>query len=989
MVSFLKKHSHTLGILLVVFLILCTNLSWGKYLTGWDNLQTDLNPILGVKRAFFGVWQEYQSMGLLAGMGHAADLVRAVSMVVLSYILPQWAIRFGFHILMLAVGALGAARLVGESLHKKSRLVIFIAGLWYLLNFGAIQILFIPFESFTVMYGILPWAVWSFLRVLHAPKDRIKTELLRFTFVNILLTPQGVSQQLFVVYALMLGFLFCGQFFATRTITLVKRALIAILIVLAVNSFWLAPQVYFLKTTGTVVTQAKANQLHTDNIFDQNLTKGHIQDFLLMRGFHYDLMRTSETNGLFAAWRAHFAHSYIYVALWILALFPLVGLFVPSRFRWGFVASYLFISIALILQTPPWSWINDLLRHNGFIAQVFRSPFTKVIVPYALVASYLSAQTARSIIKLFQDDKNKKIVGSVIIALVLLVGFPAFRGQYFSPRMRVSIPQDYFDLQSYLQNQDKTSRVALFPEYTYWGWYQTRWGYLGSGFLWYGIEQPVISRTFDVWSLSSESYFWEVKSALESENPKQLEQVLQKYKVRYLIVDSSLIAYGNNPKALQSDRTKEMFERSVNIHYVRQWGGLSLYEYVSPNVTNSWIEIDKGIPNIGPRVTVTNEDTAYAQYGSYTTSLEKPYDVYFPFLGLGSQSRTASQNTRIQKNKNTFIVDQKLEKNMPVFATILPQTGESTGYATSMNTSSSLSVPLQLVQISGDYLHIEFPEVLVSEPPVRDAYVNNYNSVGNVSFEHSNKGAVLQGKNGAQPNVSYTIASIPQSMGYMIEVDTNAIKGRRPYFAILDQTKYQQVLDDRLTKDTSFYIVPPHYQYGVGYIASLYNYSYAGIPVATEIQHIRVYGFPYTTLKSIYMSKANTIQSGFIHVPEQMEHPSYYLYTAGFSIGEQQSKNTIVLHQSYSDGWEAYTMQKSPNGLAQTFPWFFGTRLEKHVLVNNWANGWELSQNKNQHVVIIFWPQYLEFVGLGIVVITLIATAYYVHTHKRSDSLKK
>jgi len=209
-------------------------------------------------------------------------------------------------------------------------------------------------------------------------------------------------------------------------------------------------------------------------------------------------------------------------------------------------------------------------------------------------------------------------------------------------------------------------------------------------------------------------------------------------------------------------------------------------------------------------------------------------------------------------------------------------------------------------------------------------------------------------------------------MGYMIEVDTKTIKGRKPYFAVLDQTKYQQGIEDRLQSDTAYYSIPPHYQYGVGYIASLYNYSYRGIPVETEIQNIRVYSFPFMALKSIYMAKANTIQNGTVQIPKKVEHATYYAYTITLDTDASKNDKTLILYQSYNEGWEAYILSEPPGFFARTFPWFFGTRLEKHVLVNNWANGWEIPQNtrKDQNIVIIFWPQYLEFVGLGLLVIT-------------------
>jgi len=42
--------------------------------------------------------------------------------------------------------------------------------------------------------------------------------------------------------------------------------------------------------------------------------------------------------------------------------------------------------------------------------------------------------------------------------------------------------------------------------------------------------------------------------------------------------------------------------------------------------------------------------------------------------------------------------------------------------------------------------------------------------------------------------------------------------------------------------------------------------------------------------------------------------------------------------------------------------------LKEHVLVNGWENGWSFdsAQDKKLNLVIVFWPQYLEFVGLGL-----------------------
>ena len=66
------------------------------------------------------------------------------------------------------------------------------------------------------------------------------------------------------------------------------------------------------------------------------------------------------------------------------------------------------------------------------------------------------------------------------------------------------------------------------------------------------------------------------------------------------------------------------------------------------------------------------------------------------------------------------------------------------------------------------------------------------------------------------------------------------------------------------------------------------------------------------------------------------------------------------------------------------------TILLDHFLVNNWANGWRLNvgskmpevgsenlqtsnlQPPTSNIVIIFWPQYLEFIGFALLIFSFL-----------------
>src|SRR5947209_3302816 len=97
-----------IGLLLVISLTLfITNYIPGTYLTGWDNLHPEFNFWLNIKRSIFSVWQEYQGLGLLAGMAHASDLPHQLLLLLASAVLPNNLLRYFYHFLMIFVGMSG------------------------------------------------------------------------------------------------------------------------------------------------------------------------------------------------------------------------------------------------------------------------------------------------------------------------------------------------------------------------------------------------------------------------------------------------------------------------------------------------------------------------------------------------------------------------------------------------------------------------------------------------------------------------------------------------------------------------------------------------------------------------------------------------------------------------------------------------------------------------------------------------------------------
>ena len=127
----------------------------------------------------------------------------------------------------------------------------------------------------------------------------------------------------------------------------------------------------------------------------------------------------------------------------------------------------------------------------------------------------------------------------------------------------------------------------------------------------------------------------------------------------------------------------------------------------------------------------------------------------------------------------------------------------------------------------------------------------------------------------------------------------------------------------------------------------------------------------------------------------EVAHPNSSFYEIRMS-GEVGKNTLLVLSQAFHSGWKAYPVLNFKfdifnqfsifKFLKYNFPFIFGKELE-HVKVNNWENGWrvgtgseggkqEMSRevgvgSEEKTIILIFWPQWLEYVGFGILIILI------------------
>ncbi|MFA6361312.1 MAG: hypothetical protein WCX33_00695 [Candidatus Shapirobacteria bacterium] len=639
--NWFKKHFYTVILFLITLVLCLKNFTPGTFLIGWDNLMPELNIGMNLKRSFFAVWQTYQGLGLVGGMAHSTDLIRQLIIFPLTLFLPLNLIRYLWHFAMIFLGTFGIFFGLTKVLKFKES-TSFVASLFYLLSFGSVQNFWAPLETFSTFWGFFPWLIFSLLHYLNHPS---KSKLKKLLLINFLAIPAFYVQTVFIVYCLTLFIIFI--FHPKSFFTLLK--------ILLINFFWLLPLTYFTITNISNPVTGIGNFMSNEETFLRNFSRGFISDFLLLRGYYFDFPK----NGVFLMdqWQTFFKSPIILTLGYILGSIPILGLitliFKKSKklFEKVITGFFLLICLALLSHTPPFEQINQLIRQFPLIDQIFRSPFTKFITPAVFTFSVLIAIFLEKL-----NDKIQKISYLIISLFIVIFSFPSFLGFYISPDMRQNIPQSYFQLFDFFKSQNPNSRIANLPQGSFWGWTNYRWGVTGSGFLWYGIEQPILDRAFDAWNIKNEQYYWELNTALQKQDPVSLNQIFQKYSIEFIIFDNNVYfpddkIYGNT-----SVNTQEMLNNMPNLKKVAQFDQITVYQ---TNFSNQKYLINN--PQSIKSFDFYYTDPAFSKYNHYINT-SKP-NIEFPFVNLFTNRLPQDQPFKIKTDKTSITITTNSDKS--------------------------------------------------------------------------------------------------------------------------------------------------------------------------------------------------------------------------------------------------------------------------------------------------------------------------------------
>lgn len=630
-----KTISWILILILIAFasFVAYVNYQTGTWLTGWDNLHSEFDTALNLKRALFSAWQEYQGVGLPSGMAHAADLPRVLVVTLASYIFPAQTIRYLWTFAMLILGPLGVYKLIkdmvfGKKLKNTTVFASFIGAMFYLLNLATVQYFFTPYESFVSFFGLFPWMLYFALKYLNTTKNK---DLLILFIFSVFATSAFYVQTIFITYMVILGLFVLEYVIRKKDLISAFKLLI---VVLAANVFWIAPSSYFALTQPDVTKDSKINQIATDETRLMNEGYGRIDSVISLKGFWLSYMDNQKELGyefLMREWRVHLDHP---LALWmsvILFAVSVAGFIISYKekntWKLAWLAGLVLSLVLLGGSNPPFGPLFYLIsKVIPLFDQIYRSVFTKWAIPLAF---FLSVGIALFYKKISRFRITSFLFGLVLIIMMVLLVWPVFSGKLISENVRQEIPQEYLDLNEYLGEEADKGRLAFYPVQTFWGWNFYDWGYRGSGFMWYGIEQPILDRAFDVWSKYNEGFYQEVTTAFYGKNPRELANVFDKYDVSFFLVDASVYVPEGGKENL---RYEEIDNLLIGLGAKDVWhkGGLTLYKINDVNGLDNFVYSPDEYIGASAATDYVRYDPLYQMWGEYLNK-----DTYtFPFTDL-------------------------------------------------------------------------------------------------------------------------------------------------------------------------------------------------------------------------------------------------------------------------------------------------------------------------------------------------------------------
>ncbi|HQA87822.1 MAG TPA: hypothetical protein PLW18_01985 [Candidatus Dojkabacteria bacterium] len=549
----LKRNLPLILLVLILIIVTVVSIKPGKYILSNDNYSPELNPPLSVSRYLQSpAWRGYRVLGF-ASDSEQADIFRSIGFSVLDLFLPSWSLSQIFSFFCLFVGTISMAYLskcfVSDFLTKKHQgLIFFLSGIIYLTTLWTAWVFNFNMMPYISQYGFLPLLLLSTYLLLK--KWNPKT-LIFFLISLILFTSTCVISTLFFVDVVL--FVFFTIYFGILHKAKSKHVIASIGIFLISQIFWLIPFVHYTYTNSRGIIESYTNRAITANTIDleaQMITAGNsARLYTRLLGTVDDPSIDSYIFPMSKDFQEYDVFKVIGLIPFILSVCGLV--FILFKKKWKLIPLWvLFFGTLFIMknQNPPFGSVYLWLQENiPLFKQVFRWVSSKLGQVYLILLVLTSSVGYIYIVNFFGSFFSKKwrkilVSISVIIISIIFLFYAEylFKGQLFTSRAAVNLPDQYYLLKEEI-SKDTTSRIFYAPPANNGYFREYDWGFIGSQFLGYIIPNPIVDMSLSIGSDVGEKAVLELTNDFNSGNITELNSDLEKYNIKYILVDRSLV----------------------------------------------------------------------------------------------------------------------------------------------------------------------------------------------------------------------------------------------------------------------------------------------------------------------------------------------------------------------------------------------------------------------------------------------------------------
>lgn len=728
--TFISSYWHIIFFSVFVILILVINIRSGFLFLTNDNYSPELNPLLVIERALYSpAIRIYRGLGLPSD-SEQSDIFRGIfflfSNSLLGLEISNQIVFLGYLIIAICGTYLFTNTIVKryfKDIHPTHTSLI--ASMIYITSLWTVWVFNFPVMPYVVLYGTLPLLFWAFIELVYT---RNWFRALIFLIASIIISGAFTVSTLFFVTCLGLGLLAWILLFDFRNIkSNITYAFLGVSIFILSQLFWLFPFVTYVQSNANTIQSSSVNETITNSTIDLESDKMSFSNSLRFYTRALDIYddSTSEVKMFKNANDYNDFEVYrilSYLPLLLFCLGVVLGIYYKKYIVIPFSLLYIVSVWGVKNSNPPFGELYSYLQNNlDIFKQVFRWSSSKFSNLTLLGLAPIAGIGFSYLLKLLDLNKVRfsKVLYIIPVALLLFFGSFLFNGNLVADRTYSKIPNSYFELNEFiLGNNLSTERILVLPPSNLGYFREYNWGFYGSGFLHYIIPNSMLEKSLVVGSKESEDALNQIEQAYFSSNFDLFDSLLQKYNIKTLLVDRSLVKgrygyeidwnlvnkYLKNYKPIYSSDGLELYSIENKNQVSNLWtNNSSFYGYNLLNidgekkVEGSWLTITNSeLTDLSP-ISLEYEWNIFPINLSYNTTIGEilvrpvfPEISNFEYQVPAKSLKTKLSEKEVVKIGNYYIQGAELLKNKEINLNL--KFGDiSEIHVTNLNTSSDIT----------------------------------------------------------------------------------------------------------------------------------------------------------------------------------------------------------------------------------------------------------------------------------------------------------